>query len=169
MRPEFTVELPVSADELMRCIESTLEQDNVRCRGRSARRCAELFVDQAERRFWSPHLSIQVQESGAGSVLSCRFSPRPELWTLIMFVYFLMAFGALFGSAFGYVQWLLGHAPWGLLALPIGILVIVLLHVASLIGQRLSSDQMDLLRERLDTVLECAAGTAWAAEGEQSG
>ena len=165
MRPKFTVELPLSADELMQCIESILDDGNLRCRGTSARRCAELFVDESERRFWSPHLSIQVHEATNGSVLSCRYSPRPELWTFFMFVYFLMAFVVLFGSAFGYVQWLLGSTPWGLLAVPAGILVIVLLHGASLVGQRLSSDQMDLLRERLDTILECTSLATAATKG----
>lgn len=166
MRPRFTVELPSSADELMQCIESTLEDDNLGCRGTSARRCAELFVDESERRLWSPHLSIQVQEVPQGSVLSCRYSPRPELWTFIMFVYFLMAFVVLFGSAFGYVQWLLGYTPWGLLAVPTGVSVIGLLHVASVVGQRLSSDQMALLRDRLDTILECTSVGAAGAGGE---
>ncbi len=157
MRPRFALEFPATADEVMDCIRSMLETEGPGYGGTSARRCAELFVDESERRFWSPHLSIQVQEQGKGSVLSGRFSPRPEVWTLIMFVYFLMAFAVVFGSAYGYVQWLLGSTPWGLLAVPGGIAVIVLLHAASIVGQRLSDDQMELLRSRLDTLLECVA------------
>jgi hypothetical protein len=134
-----------------------LESQGIRCRGTAARRCAELFVAESERRFWSPHLSIQVEDKDNGSVLSGRFSPRAEVWTLIMFVYFLMAFAVVFGSAYGYVQWLLGETPWGLLAVPAGIAVIVLLHIASIVGQRLSEDQMEMLRERLNVLLECVS------------
>jgi hypothetical protein len=28
---------------------------------------AEFFIDEAERRFWSPYLSVQVQDSEGGS------------------------------------------------------------------------------------------------------
>jgi hypothetical protein len=158
MRPRFSVDLSQSADDVMHCIREKIEQEkNLRCLGTSARRCAELFVDELERRIWSPHLSIQVQDTPSGSVLSGRFSPRPEVWTLIMFIYFLMGFAVVFGSSFGYVQWLTGNTPWGLVAVPAGMLVIAVLHVASIVGQRLSGDQMELLRERLDDILECAS------------
>ena len=72
---------------------------------------------------------------------------------MFMFVYFVMTFAIFFGAALGYVQWTLGDSTWGFLAVPIGILVIVLLHAASLVGQRFSSDQTVQLREELDHLL----------------
>ena len=72
---------------------------------------------------------------------------------MFIFVYFVMTFAIFFGAAFGYVQWTLDYSAWGFLAVPIGILVIALLHVASLVGQRLSSDQTVQLRDQLDLLL----------------
>ncbi len=60
----------------------------------------------------------------------------------------------------GYVQWSLGYSPWSLSAVPIGIVIILCLHVASIIGQGLSADQMTLLRGRLDRALEMAFGNS---------
>lgn len=165
LRPKFTVESRLDPDTVMRCIRTALDARDGRCRGTAARRCAELFVEESERRFWSPHLSIQVQETPSGSLLSGRFSPRPEVWTMVMFVYFLMGFAVVLGSSFGYVQWLMGTRPWGLAAVPGGVLVIALLHIVGMVGQRLSADQMDWLRERLDELLECADGPIAEAGG----
>lgn len=151
MRPTFSVELPLSADEAIDRIRTEIEASNLNTM--SAGRCAEFRVPQSERRFWSPYLSVQVQDTADGCVLRGRLSPRPEIWTMFIFVYFIMTFAIFFGAAFGYVQWTLDYYAWGFLAVPAGILVIVLLHVASLVGQRLSSDQTVVLREQLDLVL----------------
>ena len=151
MRPTFSVELPLLADEASDRIRTEIDASNLNTM--SAGRFAEFRVPESERRFWSPYLSVQVEDTGDGSLLRGRFSPRPEIWTMFMFVYFVMTFAIFFGAALGYVQWTLGDSPWGFLAVPIGILVIVLLHAASLVGQRFSSDQTVQLREELDHLL----------------
>ena len=151
MRPTFSVELPLSADEAIDRIRTEVDVSNFNTM--SAGRSAEFRVPESERRFWSPYLSVQVQDTADGCVLSGRFSPRPEIWTMFIFVYFVMTFAIFFGAAFGYVQWTLDYSAWGLLVVPIGILVIALLHVASLVGQRLSSDQAVQLRDQLDLLL----------------
>ena len=151
MRPTFSVELPLSADEAIDRIRTEVDVSNFNTM--SAGRSAEFRVPESERRFWSPYLSIQVQDTADGCVLRGRFSPRPEIWTMFIFVYFVMTFAIFFGAAFGYVQWTLDYSAWGFLAVPIGILVIALLHVASLVGQRLSSDQTVQLRDQLDLLL----------------
>ncbi len=72
---------------------------------------------------------------------------------MCVFVYFVMTFAIVFGAALGYVQWTLGYSAWGFLAVPSGVLIIALLHIASLVGQRLSTDQTVQLREQLDLLL----------------
>jgi len=65
----------------------------------------------------------------------------------------------------GYVQWTLGYTPWSLSAVPIGVLLIACLHLASMVGQSLSADQMTLLRGRLDRALEMAFGQENGSSG----
>ena len=151
MRPTFSIRLPIGADDAVERLRAELATSDLNTM--SAGRCAEFRVPEKERRFWSPYLSVQAQDTSDGCILRGRFAPRPEIWTMFMFVYFLMAFAILFGASFGYVQWTLGYSPWGFLAVPIGALVIVLLHAASLVGQRLSSDQTEQLRRQFDELL----------------
>ena len=83
---------------------------------------------------------------------------------MFMAIYAVLIVGIFGGGVLGYVQWFLGQTAWAFLLVPIGILMIGLLHVASLIGQRLSSDQMRILRDRLDQVLDSSR----ASDGDAS-
>ena len=117
--------------------------------------CAEFRVPSAEQRFWSPQLSVQAEpESDGNTRLHCRYSPRPEVWTLCMFVYSLGAFGICAAAMAGYVQWTLNSTPWAWVGVPVGVALIAAVHGASLVGQTLSRDQMEMLRERLDMTID---------------
>jgi hypothetical protein len=156
MQPTFTMDVPLPADDLMPKIRQAIREPALREHVASAGLCIDVHVDTQQRRFWSPHLNVQVSESEAGSHLFCRFSPRPEVWTMVMFLYFVAAFLICCAAIYGYVQWFLGQPPWSLAVIPLASLVIVALHVASLIGQRLSADQMVDLRQHLDQTLDRA-------------
>ena len=95
---------------------------------------------------------MRLDHEKVGSSIFGRFAPKPEVWTFFMFLYVLVAFLALFGAVFGYVQWASNEPPWGLWAVWIGIPLLGLLHLASYVGQRLGKDQMEELRSRLDEV-----------------
>ena len=156
MRPTFAIDLPLPADEAARRLQHQLGVSQFADESMGSGRFVDLVVDEADRRIWSPQLSIQIEDLDGGSVLRGRFSPRPDLWTFIMFVYFFMAFLMLFGASLGYVQWTMADLPWGLWALPVGLVIITGLHGASQIGQRLGQDQMHQLRSRLDDLVERA-------------
>ena len=153
MRPTFTVDLPVPADEAAQRIRQGLETGDPPGSSDALGRCAELFVDRSQRRLWSPHLSVQVEETQSGALLRGRFSPRPEIWTFVMLLYFTTGTLTFFGAMLGYAQWIIGQTPWGLYVVPIGLLLIGLLHIVSLVGQLRARDQMQQLQDRLDAVL----------------
>ena len=162
MRPKFYIELPVGADEAIVQLREGLDSPELHGVSMVAGRHAELLVDRAERRLWSPRLTVRLDDSPAGSVLRCRFSPRPDVWTGFMFVYFLLVFLVVFGATLGYVQQVSNETAWGFWAIPIGLTLIACIHLASYVGQRLAAAQMRELKERLDSVLATHIGTAEA-------
>ena len=70
-----------------------------------------------------------------------------------MFVYFVVVILIVFGAMLGYVQQVSDEAAWGYWAVPIGLLIIACIHVASYVGQRLATAQMYELRGRLEWVV----------------
>ena len=153
MRPKFSIQLPIPADEAILRIREGLDTPELRDSTMIAGRHAEFLVDEPQRRVWSPRLTVRIDDAPGGSTLRGRFSPRPDVWTGFMFVYFLVVFVIIFGATLGYVQQASDQTPWGYWAVPAGLLVIAGIHVASYLGQRLGADQMGELRGRLESVL----------------
>ena len=160
LRPRFSVELPVPADEAVARLREGLETPELQGTSMAAGRHADLMVERSERRVWSPRLNVRIEDSPGGSTLRCRFSPRPDVWTGFMFVYFVMVFLVVFGATLGYVQQVSNEAAWGYWGVPVGLLVIALIHLAGYVGQRLAARQMRELRGRLERVLARQFGVA---------
>jgi len=120
----------------------------------AAGRQIDLRIEESRTRLWSPRLTVHVEDAPEGSLLRCRFAPRPEIWTGFMFLYSFCVFAILFGATLGYVQQVSNETPWGYWAIPAGLLVIAGIHLAGYWGQRLAADQMTELRQRLDELLQ---------------
>ncbi len=156
MQPTFTVDVPVNAQDAVAEIRRAIQSSELQPFAVAAGQCVDFAIAPADQRFWSPHLSIQLSDNESGSQIFGRFSPRPEVWTMFMAIYGVSGICSFAGAIYGYVQWFMGSTPWALLIVPTGVVVIVILHFASQIGQNLSADQMKLLRDRFDRTLEIA-------------
>lgn len=162
MQPSFRVELPWAMEDAKNRIKRAIQSAELSNCADSAGKVIDYKIEANDQRFWSPHLSIQLYgtDESQSTEAYCRFSPRPEIWTMVMAIY-MFAACCLFGSLiFGFVQWTMGNQPWSLIVAPISILLIVGLHLASLVGQGWSRDQMQLLRSRWERTLELARGDA---------
>lgn len=153
-RPSFRVRLPLPRDEAIKLLRSRVGQVVPPNNWLGKGRWCEIHLPAAERRLWTPHLSLRLDHESDGSSLFVRYAPRPEVWTLFVFGYAAVAFLVLLGAVFGYVQWASGEAAWGLWSVWTGLPVLVLLHVASWVGQRLSASQIEQLAGQLERVLE---------------
>ncbi|MFK8111617.1 MAG: hypothetical protein AB8B91_05430 [Rubripirellula sp.] len=156
MQPTFKVDLPISAEDAIAKLRATIERSELRDHVVAAGMCLDYHISRREQRFWSPHLSVQISSFESGCQMFGRFSPRPEIWTMFMAIYGVLLIVMFAATIFGSVQLLLSHSPWAFLLIPLGVLLIAGLHLASLVGQGLSADQMDLLRSRLDRTMELA-------------
>lgn len=153
LRPRFSIDLPVATDEAIARLREGLEAPGQGGSSMAAGRHAELLVDRSQRKLWSPRLTVRLEDAPAGSAVRCRFSPRPDVWTGFMFLYFVMVFVVVFGATLGYVQQVSGEPAWGYWGIPVGLSIIALIHLAGYVGQRLAADQMRELRGRLERVL----------------
>jgi len=152
VRPRFEIELACEADDLMDRLRTKLMRCP-NCTGVSVGRHAELFVPETDRRLWSPWLSVTADEHREGMVLRCRFAPHPNIWTLYLFVAFALGFSLLVGTTWGYAQWATESTPWALISVPLVAILGGVLYMASLVGQRLGTDQMIQLRTALDELI----------------
>jgi hypothetical protein len=152
VRPRFELQIASDPDSLMEGLRDRLPSCP-NCTGVSVGRHAELFVPEADRRLWSPWLSVTADEGDGGAVLRGRFAPHPNVWTFYLFLSFALGFALLVGTTWGYAQWATETTPWALIVVPLVMVLGVALYLASQIGQRLGSEQMIQLRAALEELI----------------
>lgn len=164
LQPTFEIDVELPLDEFMPRMRQALSRDELRGQAITVGNCIDFTVDADQQRFWSPHLTVQVSPGNSEQIqnptsanhskLYCRFSPRPEIWTMFMAIYAIILGSIFIAAVYGYVQWILGNSPWAALAVPVGFAMIAALHVGSKMGQSFSSDQMHTLKQRLNSAIE---------------
>lgn len=155
LRPTFELHLPYPCDAVNRHVQEVLKGSEWSNHCQSFDRYSELHVPKAEIRYWSPHLSLHLDDDDAGGTrVLGRFAPRQEVWTLVWFLYLALAFIAFFSSIFVFSIWWLGKSSWMGVVPLLAIAGIATLHLVSRIGQQWSSDQMLQLRIECDLLFQ---------------
>lgn len=148
IRPTFEFAVGLDPDVVMDGLRRRLPQCPL-CTGVSVGHHAELFVPEAERRVWSPWLSVTAHGTDRGTVVRGRFAPHPSIWTLYLFLAFGLGFSLLVGLTWGYAQWAMNTTPWALASAALVVALASTLYGVSLLGQRLGASQMVQLKAAL--------------------
>jgi hypothetical protein len=148
--------VPIAPADLAACAQARLESPDSPCRGRVVADQIELQIRERDKRFWSPTLNVIVSPAETGSALRGKFGPNPDVWTLFLACYAFVILSAVFGMFYGVAQWTLGATPYGLLSIPIALVLLVCIYIAASVGQRLGHDQVDVLEAFL---LECVGAS----------
>jgi len=144
------MQLPVARETWLDALRSGLEDESGSLRGQVFRKHAVVQMRDAERTFWSPYLNLEVEDEPDGSAIVGRFSPHPNVWTMFMAIYILLALTALGGLSYGIVQYTLGQTPWSLWIVPAALGLYGFVYGATLIGQGLGAEQMYTMRSLVD-------------------
>jgi hypothetical protein len=152
-RPTFELFHPDSPEVLLARVKAAL-QGHPAVRGMVLPpRRIELTVPDADRKLWSPQLTVDVTPTDEGSRIWARFGPDAHVWTFYVALHALSVFGAFVCLAFGVSQWVAGSTPWVLYLTPLSVLLSGLVHGAAYVGQGLGSDQMYRVRAFLEESL----------------
>ncbi|MCL7762483.1 GTP-binding protein [Polaribacter sp. Z014] len=156
LRPRFSIDIKENPDELLQRITTYLKSDVCKYRSRVAERHVFIDIPVKKSHFWSPQLHFEVEKVDENSsTLKGLFGPKPQVWTLFMFVHFVVATLFLGFAVFAYVKHRLGES----LIFPIAILVALpliwlLLYFLGSIGKETGKGQMKELHDLLITIIE---------------
>jgi ABC-type multidrug transport system fused ATPase/permease subunit len=106
-------------------------------------------VPKDDDHFWSPQLSIEVlDDRDKKSVVKGLFGPKPQVWTLFMFIHFVMAFAFIGFGIMAYVKWTLKSDYTFALTMVIIIPFLwVLMYFLGSLGKKKGHNQMDELHQ----------------------
>lgn len=114
--------------------------------------------------FWSPEMTLEIVENpfkgdahathNEATMLRGYISPKPSIWTFFIFAYVGLGLACLSFIVFGTSQMMLDQPTNMLWYAGFSFLGIVLVFIASQIGQKLGDKQTQVLLQLLDDVLE---------------
>jgi len=110
-------------------------------------------INQEDQHFWSPQLTLNIEDHEGGSKVKGLYGPNGNVWTLFTGSYFACGVLVTFISIIGFSRRSLGMDAPILWALPVLLGIIVLLYIGSQMGQKLGAEQMFDLHHTAQDVL----------------
>lgn len=134
----------------MERIERMLEETPDHVSGRVVGTHIILNIVGEEVHYWSPQLNFRVEadeyEPGQ-TIIAGLIGPRPQVWTMFMFIYFSVGAGGLALTTYGASKWMLGEYSPTVMGFPIAILFMLTAYKAGKYGESLGKDQITLLKD----------------------
>lgn len=154
MRPRFSIPVQGSAEDARRLLSAALAADGCPVRGGRVGDRFELKLPEEEQHYWSPHLSLVLDDEDGPVILEGRFGPHPHVWTMFVAIYAHIAFLAIGASMYGISQWMLHETPWALWLVPVAGLLAGIVYLSAFYGQGLGSEHMYALRHFVEDALQ---------------
>ncbi len=152
IRPRFRQSLPRPADVVTEQFRLALsEAENIE--GSIIDHHIVLRIPVAQQHYWSPQLSLTLEEEEGSTLLRGLFGPRPSVWLMFVFLYSSIGAISLFVAITGFSQLSLGIPAPALWALPVAALLALGLFLAAKAGERLGREEMHLLKNFMDAAL----------------
>jgi uncharacterized membrane protein YraQ (UPF0718 family) len=154
LRPRFKFEIPRSNEAILKDFESS---KNTQKEFIVSRIDDHVFIKfpKKQQHFWSPQLHLEINKiDEKSSMLHGLFGPNPTVWTLFMFLHFLVAGIFIAFAIWTYTNWSLkqSYAVQASVTL-LMVLIWVTLYFAGSIGKASSTKEMRLLNNFMFKVL----------------
>ena len=91
LRPRFSIDLNKSDVTVLNEFSEEFKKEECKIRGKIVDGHVFISVPKDDEHFWSPQLHLEILEATANkSILKGLFGPKPQVWTLFMFVHFII-------------------------------------------------------------------------------
>ncbi|WP_152285777.1 6TM ABC transporter family protein [Flavicella marina] len=156
LRPRFSIELPKSKTELLKNFSEAFSQTDCPFVGKIVDGHVVVDIPITENHFWSPQLHLEIEATDTkNSIAKGLFGPKPQVWTLFMFLHSSVAFTFIGVLIYAYTKWTLKEdvtiSIAILIALPIFWFV---MYFLGRIGKKTGHSQMEDLHDFMISILE---------------
>lgn len=145
VRPRFKIETSYTSEQLLDRIKQALDKESATCTGQVHSQYATIYIPHKDQHYWSPQLSLSVEETESGCTLRGLYGPRPVVWTMFIFFYSLIGVAILFIGVIGLSYLSLGKSTSMLWFIPVLVVIFLTLWLVAHFGQKLGHNQMVIL------------------------
>lgn len=157
LRPRFKIEIDEPKDQILNRFKSNLKTDDCLYCSKIVDDHIFLDVPTKESHFWSPQLHLEIEEdTDKKAIIKGLFGPKPQVWTLFMFVHFIIGIAFIIFSVMAYSRWSLK----GNMAFPMTMVIVlpilwIILYFLGQIGKKTGHKQIEELHDfMLNTIDE---------------
>ncbi|SDR66882.1 hypothetical protein SAMN05216503_0212 [Polaribacter sp. KT25b] len=155
LRPRFTIDLDENRDKILQDFINEFKKEDCVFLGNIVDGHIFISVSKKDEHFWSPQLHLEILETSENkSLLKGLFGPKPHVWTLFMFVHFVIGVSFLGFAALLYTNISLNESVFFPLIMIIFLpLIWVLLYFLGKIGKNTGKNQMKKLHDFMMKVI----------------
>lgn len=153
IRPKFRTTSSESQKVILERLQNALQKEPPVCHGIAIEGHIILKVLPAEAHYWSPQLSILLDEEEEETLIRGRYGPKPNVWTLFTMSYLAISILTIFISIIGFSRLSLGLSSGILWVLPVLGIAATVLYIISQLGQKLGAEQTFTLHHFFEGVL----------------
>lgn len=155
LRPRFKMELNQKNETLLKAFEHAKNTQNEFIVSRID---DHVFIKlpKEKQQFWSPQLHLEINEAeNNSSTLHGLFGPNPTVWTMFMFLHFMVAGLFIAFGIWAYTNWTLKNV-YAIQLSTMFLMVIIwfVLYFAGSIGKASSKNEMHDLHDFMNKILE---------------
>ncbi len=142
IRPRYTFSTQLKKAEVLDKLRKGLDKNSSELDGKFVKPLVVISFPEEKRHFWSPELSLDVEEKEGETEIRCTLGPRSSIWTMFATFYGFSILVGFAGLVLGFSQLTLSMETYGFWLVPLSILLLVSAYGIALTGQRLAYDQM---------------------------
>lgn len=145
IRPRFEISSPYEVSELHNIMKKAIHSNQAPCEGKVRYGYVSLFPKESEHHYWSPHLSVTMEEhpEEKGSLLRGLYGPSPSVWTMFIFVYSIIALAIVIALVIGFANMSIDESTAILWAVPALIILFASMYLVSSVGQKKGHSQIE--------------------------
>tara|TARA_R110002049_G_scaffold116826_1_gene269618 strand:- start:7845 stop:8345 length:501 start_codon:yes stop_codon:yes gene_type:complete len=157
LRPRFKMELSINNETILKAFESEKKTQSDFIISRIDDHVFIKFPKEKQH-FWSPQLHLEINKvDEKSSLLHGLFGPNPTVWTMFMFLHFMVAGLFIAFGIWAYTNWSLKTTYAIQLSLMVFMVIIwIALYFAGSIGKNSSKKEMYELHDFMNKTLKIA-------------
>ena len=156
LRPRFTIDLGESSEAVLKRFSDEFKKEETTFKGSIVDGHIFISVSKKDEHFWSPQLHLEIiEQTDKTSLLKGLFGPKPQVWTLFMFIHFVIGISFLGFGVMLYSKISLNES----VVLPVIMMIFLpliwtLLYFLGKIGKSTGKDQMKGLHDFMIQVID---------------
>ena len=155
IRPRFSQMLEFGLEETQERILREVDEGEDSCEVKSFPGFICLRVPESDRHFWSPRLTLALEEPETGKTrIEGIYGPNANVWGMFLYGYLVIGSIGLFAGCLGFAQKLIGHTPWGLWIFGVMLASAIALYLFAQFGQKLGAIQTFRLHQIYESAME---------------